>query len=94
MGDRKDYSVYNNESVYYLYGLIDKKVLINMPHMGRIWAFHLQPYAKLKGEIVKKGKASIYFSCDEKKFPLMGIVEAPVFTKIVAYLAKTETKGQ
>lgn len=87
VGDKKYYSVYNNESVYDLYGLIDKKALMNMPHMGRIWAFHLQPYAVLKGEVVKKGKASAYFSCDGNT-PLMGVVEAPVFTKIVAYLAR------
>lgn len=87
VGDRKDYSVYNNESVYHLFGVIDKKALVNVPRMGKKWAFHLQPYAKLNGEVVKKGKARAYFSCGKDRTLFIGIVEGPVFTKVVAYLA-------
>ena len=86
VGEMKKYSVYNNESVYQLYGLIDKKTFIKTKNFGIKEVFHVQPYAKLKGEVVKKGTASAYFSCDGKRVPIIGMVKGPVFTEVVAYL--------
>jgi len=54
--------------------------------MKRKEAFYVQPYAKLKGKDVRKGRVSGYFSADERKIPLLAIVKAPVFTKVTAYL--------
>jgi len=86
LGEMKKYSVYNNESVYQLYGLIDKKASIKTKNFGKKEVFHVQPYAKLKGEVVRKGTASAYFGCDNKRVPFVGIVKGPVFTEVVAYL--------
>lgn len=90
LGEMKKFSVYNNESVYQIYGMIEKKVTIKVPHIGPKEAFLIQPYAKLKGEEVKKGSARGYFSCDEKRVPLIGIVKGPVFTEVVAYLVESK----
>ncbi len=91
IGKEMEFNVYNNESVYLLYGVADKKEFVRVPgRKGMQEAFHVQPFAKLKGELVKKGRASCYFSCDEKRVPLVGIVKGPVFTEVVAYLEKAE----
>lgn len=89
LGEMKKFSVYNNESVYQIYGTIEKKVTIKVPYIGLKEAFLIQPYAKLKGEEVRKGNARGYFSCDEKRVPLISIVKGPVFTEVVAYLVKS-----
>lgn len=86
--DRKDYSVYNNELVYELCGIVDQKTDVCVPGTGRTAAFRLQPYARLKGEAVKKGRAHAYFTPDEKRIPLILVAEGPVFTKLVGYLVK------
>ena len=90
IGQKKEFCVYNNEATYLLYGVADRKDFVRIPKRGPQEAFHIQPYAKLKGQLVKKGKASGYFSCDEKRIPLIGIVKGPVFTEVVAYLEKAE----
>lgn len=90
IGQKKEFYVYNNEATYLLYGVADRKEFVRIPRKEPQEAFHVQPYAKLKGELVKKGKASGYFSCDEKRIPLVGIVKGPVFTEVVAYLEKAE----
>ncbi|MDD5495660.1 MAG: DUF3108 domain-containing protein [Candidatus Omnitrophica bacterium] len=88
IGEMKEYNVYNNESTYQIYGVADRLGMIKVPHLGMRKVFHLQPYAKLKGEEVKRGRASAYFSCDEDRIPLIGIVKGPVFTQVVGYLEK------
>lgn len=84
------YSVCNNEAVYQLYGVPESTWLVRVPGVGRMESFLLQPYAKLKGEDVKKGKAAGYFSCDDKRIPLMAAVKGPVFTEVIGYLDKAE----
>ena len=90
VGQEKEFNVYSNESIYLLYGVADRKEFVTIPGRGPQEAFHVQPFAKLKGQLVKKGRASCYFSCDEKRIPLVGIVKGPVFTEVVAYLEKAE----
>ena len=46
----------------------------------------MQPYVELKGEDIRKGRASGYFSFDDKRIPLLNVVKAPVFTKVTVYL--------
>lgn len=91
IGDRIEYAVCNNESNYQLFGLIEGKEFIRIPRLGRKESFYIQPYAKLEGEKVKKGKVSGYFSCDARRVPLLAVVRAPMFTEVVAYLYKIET---
>ena len=89
--DKIYYRVVNNEAVYELYGLIKKKCFIQIGASGPYETFYVVPYAILKGERVKKGKASGYISVDGSRLPILGIVKAPLFTKITAsLLEKTE----
>lgn len=90
IGRMNEYSVYNNESVYQIYGVAEEKVIRKIPRLGPREVFSVQPYAKLKGEVVRKGRAKGYFSADEKRVPLIGIVKGPVFSEVVAYLVKSE----
>lgn len=82
--------VCNNESNYQMFGVVEKRETVNVPGIGQKEGFYIQPYAKLDGKIVRKGKASGYFSCDEKRLPFLGILRGPIFTSIVAYLEKVE----
>ena len=84
------YSVYNNEQVYELFAVADRIKRIRVPGQGAQDAFHIQPHAKLRGEVVKKGNASGYFSCDQRRMLLSASVRAPLFTEVVAYLEKEE----
>jgi hypothetical protein len=79
------YKVVNNEQVYDLFGIIGKKEFIRLG--GTTYeTFHVEPYAKLKGDRVEKGKANGYFSCDRLRIPVYGTVKAPLFTKVTAIL--------
>jgi len=85
VGQRVGYAVVNNEEVYNLFGLIEKKAFIKLGNVT-YETFYVEPYAVLKGERVKKGNASGYFSCDNLRIPVYGMVKAPLFTKITAVL--------
>ncbi|NQT89801.1 MAG: DUF3108 domain-containing protein [Candidatus Omnitrophica bacterium] len=90
VGKRIEYAVCNNESNYKLFGLIEGKGIVRIPKLGRQKSFYIQPYAKLKGQKVKKGRVSGYFSCDERRLPLLAVVRAPMLTKVAAYLSDIE----
>jgi hypothetical protein len=92
IGDRIEYNVCNNESNYELFGLIKETQFIRIPKMGRVESFYIQPYAKLKGEQVKKGRVSGYFGCDKRRIPMLAVVKGPIFTEVVAYLSKAVYK--
>ena len=85
VGQKVGYAVVNNEEVYNLFGLIEKKAFIKLGNVT-YETFYVEPYAVLKGERVKKGNASGYFSCDHLRIPVYGMVKAPLFTKITAVL--------
>lgn len=86
VGKKIEYAVYNNEKVYQLFGIIESKGYIRLPRVGKKPAFYIQPYAQIEGEQVKKGKASGYFSVDSKRLPLLAVVQAPMFTEVIASL--------
>ncbi len=90
LDEKIEYAVYNNEDIYQLFGIIKVKDFIRLPKSGRKPAFHIQPYAQLQGEQVKKGRVSGYFSVDEKRLPLLAVVQASMFTEITAYLDSIE----
>ena len=84
-GQNFSYKVVNNEQIYELFGAIGKKVFITVGH--KVYeAFYAEPYARLRGQRVEKGKASGYFSCDRLRIPLYGTVKAPLFTRVTAIL--------
>lgn len=88
IGRRIEYAVYNNESVYQLFGVIESKDFIKVPGLGKRSAFYMQPYAKLKDKKVKKGRVSGYFSTDSTRLPLLAVVQAPMFTEVTASLSE------
>jgi len=90
IGKKVEYSVCNNEAVYQLFGVIDTIDYINLPKIGKKPAFHIQPYAQIKGEEVKKGRVSGYFSADSKRMPILAVVQAPMFTEITAVVNSIE----
>jgi hypothetical protein len=90
LDEKIEYTVYNNEDIYQLFGIIESKDFIRLPRTGRKAAFHIQPYARLQSEQVRKGRVSGYFSVDGKRLPLLAIVQAPVFTEITVSLDLAE----
>lgn len=90
IGKQVGLRVYNNEQVYDLLGIADRKKTITMPRLGARAAFHIQPYALLDGKAVKKGKADGWFSCDRARVPLLVSVRAPFFTEITGHLSDKE----
>jgi hypothetical protein len=90
IGERVEYAVCNNEEIYQLFGAAESKDYIRIPRFGKKPAFHIQPYAQLKGEDVKKGRVSGYFSTDNKRLPLLAVVQAPMFTEVTASLDSIE----
>lgn len=86
IGKKVELYVYNNEQVYRLFGVADRVRTVSLPRLGKRTGFRIQPYAVLDGDIVKKGAASGYFSCDRKRVPLLVSVKGPVFTEVVGYL--------
>ena len=89
-GDRIEYTVCNNEENYQLIGVVESKVFIETVAFREKQAFHIQPYAKLKGKKVEKGNLRAYFGCDKRRLPLLGVLKGPVFTEVTIALIKTE----
>jgi hypothetical protein len=90
VGEKVEYSVYNNEKIYQLFGVIETKDYIRLPRLGKRSAFYIQPYAQIEGEQVKKGRVGGYFSADSKRVPLLAVVQAPLFTEVTASLESVE----
>ncbi|MFA5117226.1 MAG: DUF3108 domain-containing protein [Candidatus Omnitrophota bacterium] len=95
LSDTVEYYVCNNEQNYHFSGLIESKARIRLPVFGKTAkeAFLIQPYARLKGKKVDKGRVMAYFSCDKRRIPLVAVVKGPVFTEVTISLAKIETKS-
>jgi hypothetical protein len=93
-GDRIEYTVCNNEENYQLIGVVESKAFIKTVPFGEKQAFHVQPYARLKGEKVEKGNLRAYFGCDKRRLPLLGVLKGPVFTEVTIALIKAEYKSQ
>ena len=90
IGDKIEYSVYNNEKIYQLFGVIEAKDYIRLPRLGKKAAFYIQPYAQIGGEQVKKGRVGGYFSADSRRLPLLAVVQAPMLTEVTASLDSIE----
>ena len=90
MGKRIEYAVCNNEKNYKLFGVAESKGIIRVPGLGKKESLYIQPYVKIDGEKVKKGRVSGYFSVDSKRTPLLAIVQAPMFTEVTAALSEVD----
>jgi len=88
-GDEIEYKVVNNEQVYDIIGVVKNTARLKI--RDKVYdAFYVEPYAKLKGEKVRKGRAGCWFSCGPARIPVYGIVKAPLFTKVTAALVNTK----
>jgi len=88
-GEEVTMTVNLNMNNYVLSGKIEEIEVIALPELGAFPAFKIRPYVKLKGEKVDKGKAWMYFTADEKRFPLYGVVIIP-FGRVTATLRSVE----
>ena len=75
VGTETELYVNMNEKNYRVRGVIEEKVIVEVPELGSRPAFKISPYATLEGEPVKKGRASGYVACDESRMPLFGVVD-------------------
>jgi hypothetical protein len=89
-GDNIELPVCNNESNYQLVGAVESRAFIKTPGAGEKRAFLIQPYARLNGELVKKGNLKAYFSCDKRRLPLLAVLQGPVFTEATIVLSKVD----
>jgi len=91
VGDKLRYTVSNNEKNYQVIVLVKSRTSVKLSALGEKKALLIQPYALLKGEEVKEGSARGYYSCEGSRPFLGAVITAPVFTKITAFLSKTES---
>jgi hypothetical protein len=92
LGEKIEYKVVNNEQVYDIIGVIKNTARLKI--RGKTYeAFYVEPYAKLKGQRVRKGRAGCWFSCDSGRLPVYGMVKAPLFTKVTAALLESRANA-
>ncbi|HAH20167.1 MAG: hypothetical protein A2Y00_10495 [Omnitrophica WOR_2 bacterium GWF2_43_52] len=91
-GSGIDYYVCNNENNYQFFGFARSHALIKLPVFKKkeTEAVLVEPYAKLDGKNIDKGRVSAYFSLDKRRIPLAAIVKGPVFTEVSISLIKIE----
>jgi len=82
-----DFYVNLNEKNYNVLGTIEEKTIVEVPNIGVFDAFWSRPVAKLNGKVEKKGKAQGYFSADESRIPLLGVVD--VWVRLIGRVAVT-----
>ncbi|MDD3089039.1 MAG: DUF3108 domain-containing protein [Candidatus Omnitrophica bacterium] len=92
-GDRVSISVNLNEKNFDLYSLVEGFGTVTVPSLGDFRAFRITPLIILKGKEYRKGRAQMYFSAGEKRYPLYGVVWIP-FGKVTATLDRVEDVDQ
>lgn len=87
-----------DEKNYLLEAKIRKKGLVNIEGVGEWEAFMVEPLPWFQGKITRKAKATIWFSADEKRIPLVvTTISIPLVGTITITLQKAEfldTPGQ
>lgn len=89
VGDRISYVVNLNEKNYDLYGEVKDIEVVKLPEMGNFPAFRIVPSASLKGKEYRRGRGWMYFSADDSRYPLYGVVRIP-FGRVTATLRSVE----
>lgn len=86
-GEDIEITVHLNEENYQVYVSIEPPDEIYLPPGRTELAFKVQPFAKLEGEPVEKGRAWIYLSADRRRIPLFGVARIP-FGRVTATLVE------
>lgn len=89
LGEEVKMTVNLNEKNYQLFGKVEDVDVVKVSRLGSFPAFKLRPYARLEGEYVRKGSGWMYFSADENRYPLHGVVLIP-FGRVTATLRAIE----
>lgn len=89
LGDEINITVNLNEKNYELYAKIESLDLVKVKNLDSLPAFRVRPYTFLKGKEVRKGSAWMYFSADNNRYPLYGVVRIP-FGRVTATLRSIE----
>jgi hypothetical protein len=89
LGEEVNMTVNLNEKNYQLFGKVEAVNVVKLPRLGSHPAFKLRPYAKLKGKHLRRGSGWMYFSADENRYPLYGVVLIP-FGRVTATLRTIE----
>lgn len=92
VGDQLPCPVFRDTQSYRFFGLVESKVLMRLPVLAKIAqeAFLLYPYSEMKQGKVHKGHTSVYYSCGERRIPLVLVSRAMAFGQVVATLVKKE----
>ena len=93
VGDKIKITVNLNEENYEVFGNIEKRARITLSEIGTFDAFLIKPYVKLDGKRQRRASAWGYFSADEKRLCLYGVIkvlEIPWIGEISATLKKVE----
>lgn len=89
LGEKINITVNLNEKNYELFARVEDIDVVKLRGLGAFPAFKVRPYAELKGERVKKGRAWMYFAADEDRYPLYGVVRIP-FGRVTSSLRSVE----
>ncbi len=90
LGDTVEFKLYVEEKIYGFVGLVKSKTKVHVHKQGRKEAYKFLPYAFLNGDEVKDGSAIAFFSTEEYRIPLRGMVKTPIFGS--ASISLHETK--
>ncbi len=88
-GDKISYVVNLNEKNFDVYGEVKEIEVVKLPELGSFPAFRIVPSATLRGKVYRKGRGWMYFSADENRYPLYGVIRIP-FGRITATLRTIE----
>lgn len=89
-------SIYANvnadEKNYLLEAKIEKKALVKIKDVGEWEAFMVEPLPWFQGKITRKAKATMWFSVDEKRIPLLMVTSGiPLVGTVTVTLQKIES---
>ena len=92
VGDKVRYTVSTNEKNYQVVVLVKSQAAVKLGALGNKKALVIQPYAILGGKELKTGTARGYYSLEGSRPLLCAVITAPVFTKITAFLSRTDSR--
>ena len=89
IGERIDITINLNEKNFNVFVQVENFDNINLSRLGEFPAYKMRPHVELNGEKYEKGRAWIYVSADDNRYPLYGVVRIP-FGKVTATLKSVE----
>jgi hypothetical protein len=88
--ERVNFWVTSNGEMYDLVIDVRKPEALRMGRLGSFSAFFVDAVRVRKGQLGKKGRVYGYFSADRDRVPLLAVVRAPLFRRVVIRLSKIQ----